>query len=253
MRNEVSNAELAELLAREAEISSGIRVRAFRRAARSAFLWPERAIDLFVSGRPLTELHGIGPFIAPQLRAWIENPPEDRKKTPAIRRDFPTLADAKVLLAAKPAWSKLLRGDLQMHTRWSDGSGTVEEMAVAGQERGYEYLGITDHSKGLKIAGGIDEAALAKQSAEIDAVNHSLGKEGGRLTVLRSIEMNLNPRGEGDMDFRSLRRLDLVLGSFHSALRTKDDQTARIWQRCATRTFRFSAIRVGGFIIIVWG
>ena len=81
---------------------------------------------------------------------------------PLIRRDFLTLADAKVLLAAKPAWAKLLHGDLQMHTQWSDGSGSVAEMGAAGIERGYEYLAITDHSKGLKIAGGIDEASLKR-------------------------------------------------------------------------------------------
>jgi histidinol phosphatase-like PHP family hydrolase len=227
VRNEISNAQLAELLAREAENSSGIRVRAFRRAARSAFLWPERAVDLLANDRALTELHGIGPFVAQQLREWIENTPAESEKVPAIRRDFLTLADAKALLAAEPEWSKRLRGDLQMHTRWSDGSGTVKEMAMAGLERGYEYLAITDHSKGLKIAGGIDEAALAKQGEEIDAVNRWLGANASKLIVLRAIEMNLNPRGEGDMDPKSLRQLDLVLGSFHSALRTKDDQTGR--------------------------
>jgi histidinol phosphatase-like PHP family hydrolase len=221
----ISNAELAELLAREAEQSSGIRVRAFRRAARSAFLWPERAADLIASGRALIELHGVGPFIERQLREWIGNPPVKPAATPVIRRDFLTLADAKALLAAKPAWGKLLRGDLQMHTRWSDGSGSVAEMGVAGIERGYEYLAITDHSKGLKIAGGIDELALKQQAREINRFNNSLGKN--RLTVLRSIEMNLNPRGEGDMNARALDKLDLVLGSFHSALRTKEDQTAR--------------------------
>jgi len=221
----ISNAELAELLAREAEQSSGIRVRAFRRAARSAFLWPERAADLVVSGRALTELHGVGPFIERQLREWIQSPPLKPAATPVIRRDFLTLADAKTLLAAKPAWAKLLRGDLQMHTQWSDGSGSVAEMGAAGIERSYEYLAMTDHSKGLKIAGGIDEAALKRQAHEIGQFNNSLGKNG--LTVLRSIEMNLNPRGEGDMDPQALRELDLVLGSFHSALRKKEDQTAR--------------------------
>lgn len=225
--NELSNANLAELLAREAENSSGIRVRAFRRAARSAFLWPERAIDLFAHGRDLTELQGVGPFIAQQLRAWIERPPAKLGTIPATRRDFLTLADAKKLLAARPAWARSLRGDLQMHTRWSDGSATVEEMAAAGEARGYEYIAITDHSKGLKIAGGIDELQLAQQAREIDAVNNSLGEKRSRLTVLRSLEMNLNPRGEGDMNAQSLRRLDLVLGSFHSSLRTTEDQTAR--------------------------
>jgi putative hydrolase len=226
-RADLSNAELAELLAREAEQVSGIRVRAFRRAARSAFLWPERAVDLVASSRDLTELHGVGPFIAQQLRAWIDKPPPELNKIPATRRDFLTLADAKILLAGRPAWAKSLRGDLQMHTQWSDGSGTVEEMAAAGQERGYEYLAITDHSKGLKIAGGIDEIALARQAQEIELVNRSLGAPQAGLTVLRSLEMNLNPRGQGDMDPASLRQLDLVLGAFHSSLRTKEDQTQR--------------------------
>lgn len=220
-----SNSDIAELLARKAETSSGILVRAFRRAARSAFLWPERAADLVASGRPLTELHGVGPFIAEQLRAWIEKSPLDEAKPPAIRRDFLTRADARAMLATNPEWAKKLRGDLQMHTQWSDGSATILEMARAAKERGYEYIAITDHSKGLKIAGGIDEKALAEQALEIAEANAAMLGHG--VTVLRSIEMNLNPRGEGDMDRKSLARLDLVLGAFHSALRTKEDQTER--------------------------
>lgn len=112
-----------------------------------------------------------------------------------------------------------------MHTGWSDGSASILEMAEAAKSRGYEYIGITDHSKGLKIAGGIDEKALAKQAREIAAANDVM--RGSGLTVLRSIEMNLNPRGEGDMDPKSLARLDIVLGAFHSALRKKEDQTPR--------------------------
>jgi histidinol phosphatase-like PHP family hydrolase len=98
-------------------------------------------------------------------------------------------------------------------------------MAEAAKERRYEYIGITDHSKGLKIAGGIDERALAEQGREIGVVNGLI--RGSGLTVLRSIEMNLNPRGEGDMDPKALARLDLVLGAFHSVLRKKEDQTSR--------------------------
>jgi histidinol phosphatase-like PHP family hydrolase len=221
----LSNADLAELLARKAETSSGILVRAFRRAARSAFLWPELANDLVAAGRPLTELHGVGPFIAKQLHTWIEKPPRIEIKPPALRRDFLTRADARAVLVANPEWSKRLKGDLQMHTAWSDGSASILEMAEAAKNLGYEYIGITDHSKGLKIAGGIDEKALAKQAHEIGAANGAM--HGSGLTVLRSIEMNLNPRGEGDMDPKSLARLDIVLGAFHSALRTKEDQTPR--------------------------
>ncbi|MFL6520442.1 MAG: PHP domain-containing protein [Chthoniobacterales bacterium] len=225
MRRALSNADLAELLAREAANSSGILVRAFRRAARSAFLWPERAHDVFHAGRPLSELHGVGPFIAKQLQAWIEKPPRQKARPPLIRRDFLTLADARVILAENSDWSARLRGDLQMHTGWSDGSASIAEMAEAAKDRGYEYIAITDHSKGLKIAGGIDEKALAQQAREIAGVNRVMA--GSRLTVLRSIEMNLNPRGEGDMNPKSLARLDIVLGAFHSALRTKEDQTPR--------------------------
>jgi histidinol phosphatase-like PHP family hydrolase len=114
-----------------------------------------------------------------------------------------------------------------MHSRWSDGSGTIAEMAGAAKERSYEYIAITDHSKGLKIAGGIDERALEKQGAEIAKLNIALSKSGQNPIVLRSVEMNLNPRGEGDMSPKSLATLDLVLGSFHSSLRTLEDQTDR--------------------------
>ena len=137
------------------------------------------------------------------------------------------MPEARRLLASRPAWHRKLRGDLQMHTRWSDGSGTIAEMADAAVTRSYDYIAITDHSKTLKIAGGIDERALKLQGTEIAKVNVALSKSRAHLTVLRSIEMNLNPRGEGDMSADSLQRLDLVLGSFHSALRTTEDQTER--------------------------
>ena len=219
----LSNTELAELLAREAEKQSGILSRAYRRAARSAFLWPEQVGDLIEQHRPLSELRSIGPFITKRILRWIDKPPKEKARAPAIRRDFIALADARVLLAKNPRWSKQLRGDLQMHTHYSDGSGTIAEMADAARQRNYEYIAITDHSKGLKIAGGIDEKRLAKQAAEINRANRS----SNGVTVLSSIEMNLNPRGEGDMDPKALAKLDIVLGSFHSVLRVKHDQTER--------------------------
>jgi DNA polymerase (family 10) len=114
-----------------------------------------------------------------------------------------------------------------MHTRWSDGFATIAEMAGAASQRSYEYIAITDHSRSLKIAGGIDEHALKKQGAEIAKLNILASKSGAKLIVLRSVEMNLNPRGEGDMLPESLLALDLVLGSFHSSLRTVQDQTDR--------------------------
>lgn len=218
----LSNAEIAELLAREAEAVEGIRGRAFRRAARSALLWPDHAAALLAEGRSLTELLCVGPFIERQLRNWIENPPPETHPPP-LRGDFLALADARQLLAKLPKWAKQLRGDLQMHTTWSDGSAGIAEMAASARERGYEYIAITDHSKGLKIAGGIDERALRHQAEEIAKTNRLTDG----VTVMRSLEMNLNPRGEGDMEPEALRELDLVLGSFHSAIRKTEDQSER--------------------------
>ena len=223
----LSNTDIAELLAQQAERETGILSRAYRRAARSAFLWPEEVSHLVAQNRPLTELRGIGPFIEKQIRNWFDEALRRPKSVPALRQDFISMAEARRLLAGRPSWPEKLRGDLQMHSRWSDGSATIAEMADAAKERSYDYIAITDHSKGLKIAGGIDERALKRQGTEIAKVNAALSKSGSQLIVLRSIEMNLNPRGEGDMSPDSLLGLDLVLGSFHSALRTTEDQTER--------------------------
>ena len=219
----LTNSEIAELLAREAEKESGILSRAYRRAARSAFLWPDQVADLIRQNRPLTELRSIGPFITKRILRWTDSPPNQKLRPPAIRRDFLTLADARALLAKNRRWAERLKGDLQMHSRYSDGSGTIAKMAEAARERRHQYIAITDHSKGLKIAGGIDEKRLSKQATEIARINNS---QNG-VSVLTSIELNLNPRGEGDMDPRALAKLDIVLGSFHSVLRVKHDQTER--------------------------
>jgi histidinol phosphatase-like PHP family hydrolase len=222
----LTNADLAAFLALEAETESGTLARAYRRAARSAFLWPESVTALLDKRESLLGLHGVGPFIAKKLIEWVNKPP-GRVPSHPERRDFLTMADARRLMSAKPGWGNMLRGDLQMHTVWSDGSGTVADMAEAAKARGYEYIAITDHSKGLKIAGGINEAQLRQQADEIRKLNVRTASTGGGLTILRSIELNLNPHGEGDMLKTALARLDLVLGSFHSALRVKQDQTAR--------------------------
>ena len=146
---------------------------------------------------------------------------------PALRSGFLTFTQAQAILAAQPEWMASLKGDLQMHSLWSDGSASIAEMAAAAVELDYEYIAITDHAKGLKIAGGIDEAQLREQAAEIAAVNRSLESAGHKLRVLRSIELNLNPAGEGDMEPQALAELDIVIGCFHSALRRKEDQTER--------------------------
>lgn len=159
----LDNAAIAELLILEAKTAEGHREQAFRRAAHEAFMWPEEAADLKAAGRSLTELPGIGPSLAKRLHRWIDSTPEI--EVPPIRDEFLTLAQARRVLEANPAWRPRLNGDLQMHTVWSDGGGTISEMAAAAIERNYKYIGSTDHTKGLQIANGLDETRLAAQGA----------------------------------------------------------------------------------------
>jgi histidinol phosphatase-like PHP family hydrolase len=222
----VSNAGLAELLAAKAEAARPPLTKAFRRASRRALLWPVEAGTLLREGRSLTELSGIGPYLEKVIEDWVDHPPAI-PAPPALRAGFLTLTQARAVLTRNPAWPSALKGDLQMHTNWSDGSGSLADMADAANQRSYEFIAITDHSKGLKIAGGIDENQLRRQSVEIEITNERLRQSGSGLRLLRSIELNLNPRGEGDMDVAALSELDLVLGCFHSSLRRKEDQTDR--------------------------
>jgi histidinol phosphatase-like PHP family hydrolase len=222
----LSNRSIAELLVRAGEGEEGYKRKAFFRAAHAAFIWPEEAAALVAENRSPTELPAVGPYLAKVITAWIGDPPE-LPTPPPIRQNFLTLTEARDVIEAHPEWRTKLKGDLQMHTQWSDGAGTIREMADAALARGYEYIAITDHTKGLKIAGGIDEVELAKQTGEINEVNAQVAAEKKHFRVLRSVELNLSPSGEGDLDCAFLQGLDIVLGSFHSVLRVTTDQTER--------------------------
>jgi histidinol phosphatase-like PHP family hydrolase len=218
-----TNRDIAELLALEAERSVGHLPRAFRRASRRAFTWPMEAAELLDNERSLQELRGVGPFLAERIERWIVDGvvPGD---PPDIRAGFITLTDARRIIGNRQP----LRGDLQMHTTWSDGGSSVERMARAGIARGYEYIAVTDHSAaGLPIVKGLNETRLNAQALEIAQLNAQLEREGAELRVLHSVEMNLDPRGAGDLDAVALSKLDIVLGSFHSALRREEPQTER--------------------------
>ena len=226
LKESLRNQNIAELLATAAESAKQPLQKALRRASRKAFLWPEEATTLVSQGRSLEELAGVGPALSKIIGRWIDDPP-DIPTPPEIRQGFLTLPQSQSILQSNPSWAQQLRGDLQMHTVWSDGGDSIADMAKAGAERGYEFIAITDHAKGLKIAGGINEEQLALQAEEISQVNDVMAAAGQPIRVLRSIELNLSPSGSGDMDERALARLDLVLGCFHSSLRKKEDQTER--------------------------
>lgn len=132
-------------------------------------------------------------------------PPELREGTGEVavagRRQLPRLLE-----------SGDLKGFLHCHTRYSDGSSTVEELARACQAAGYEYLGITDHSQAAAYAGGLRPDDLARQADEIDEVNSRL--HGFR--VLKGIEADILQDGRVDYDQQVLERLDFVIASIHS-------------------------------------
>jgi len=233
----LTNRELSELFRRAAADESGHRRQALQRAARSAYFWPEEAADLASSSRSLTELRSVGPWVARVILGWLEDPPELFEPDPSgLREDFLTLAEARSTLVDHPEWTSSIQADLQMHTTYSDGKADLRTMVGAAAARGYHHVLITDHSKDLPIANGMDEERLAEQGRDIDAVNQELDAAGERLVVLKGIEMNLSPEGEGDMDHEALARLDLVLGAFHSKLRLKEDQTERYLAALANRT-----------------
>lgn len=224
VERELRNSDIGELLAAEAETAKYPLQKALRRAGRASFLWPVEAAELVQQSRPLTELRGIGPFLEKLIRKWLENPPRPPKRE-GSRQNFFTWPEAQKILKKFPDWKRELRGDLQMHTEWSDGSGTIRAMAEAAIERGYQYIAITDHGKKLKIAGGINEAELEEQGREIKILNEEFAAK--EFRILRSIEMNLDTEGNGDMAPAALKKLDLVLAAFHSSLRRKEDQTDR--------------------------
>lgn len=142
----------------------------------------------------MNELPGVGPYVNKIISRWIELSPAVANP-PVVRASFLTRMEAGAILRKEPSWADRVKGDLQMHTLWSDGSASIQEMAEAGEDRGYEYIAITDHSKGLKVAGGINEEQLEQQGVEIDSVNASLAAAGRSIRVLRSIEVNLSPTG----------------------------------------------------------
>lgn len=118
-----------------------------------------------------------------------------------------------------------VKGFLHCHTNYSDGSNSVEQLALAAQSAGYEYLGVTDHSQAAAYAGGLTPEDLARQAEEIDQVNARL--EGFR--VLKGIEADILQDGSIDYDLRVLERLDFVIASIHSRFNMGEkEMTARM-------------------------
>jgi histidinol phosphatase-like PHP family hydrolase len=112
-----------------------------------------------------------------------------------------------------------------MHSVWSDGAETIESIAEACLARGHRCAGITDHSYGLPVAGGMTMAPVVDQHAEIDGLNRKLE---GRFRLFKGIETNIRPDGTVDMEPDELRRFEFVVASPHSQLCKSVGQTGRM-------------------------
>lgn len=116
-------------------------------------------------------------------------------------------------------------GDLQMHSEWSDGSQTLENIIETGLSRGYDFCGVTDHSYGLPIVGGLSMERLAEQHREIERLNRAYR---GKFRLIKGIEANIRADGSVDMKPSELAKLELVVAAPHSVLRSAADQTPRM-------------------------
>jgi len=211
----------------------------YSRAA-NAVLRLDRHITPLLESNTFRAIPGIGPTtdrIARELvydgaSAFVTRAIEEAGQGEAVARQrtlrehFLSNAAVQEILerSGVPSRSRY-RGDFQMHSTWSDGAESVEAMAEACMARGYRCAGMTDHSYGLPIAGGMSMAAVADQHAAIDAVN---AKHGARFRLFKGIEANIRPDGTIDMERDELRRFEFVVASPHSLLRKGIDQTARM-------------------------
>ena len=157
----------------------------------------------------------------------------------------------EVALAGEKALRTLVRaedikGDLHAHSTSSDGSDSIEDMAEAARERGYEYLGISDHSQSLKIARGVSIEDLWKQIKYIDRLNGRL--DGFR--ILKSSEVDILADGSLDYPDDLLRELDYTVCSIHSRFAfNKDQQTERILRAMDNRYFNILGHATGRLLL----
>ncbi|HER24264.1 MAG TPA: DNA polymerase/3'-5' exonuclease PolX [Candidatus Atribacteria bacterium] len=138
------------------------------------------------------------PFIAPELR-------EDRGEIEAAQENkLPRLIE-----------NPQIKGDLHLHSQWSDGVDTIQQMAEAAKKRGYKYIAITDHSQSLKFAGGLTEERLREQVEEIQKLNQELDD----FIILTGIEVDIKSDGSLDFSDEILSKLDVVVAAIHSGFK----------------------------------
>jgi DNA polymerase (family X) len=190
---------------RRRAVEQGLRISEY-----GVFRVHEDAREEFVAGREEADVYAsVGlPWIPPELR-------EDRGEIEtAVRGSLPRLIETADM-----------RADLHMHSIWSDGRQTIEEMVEACAARGYEYMVISDHSKVLAMTNGLDAYRLREQWKEIDEIR----ARHPEIRILRSMEVDILADGSLDLEDEMLAGLDLVLISLHSRFDLpQEQQTERV-------------------------
>jgi DNA polymerase (family 10) len=116
-----------------------------------------------------------------------------------------------------------IKGDLHVHTKWSDGSHDLDTMMEAARKKGYQYIAITDHTKGLGVAHGLDEKRLAEQIKRIDEANEKLVG----FKILKGTEIDIRSDGRLDLADEALAALDIVVASVHSGFKQTQEQITK--------------------------
>jgi histidinol phosphatase-like PHP family hydrolase len=171
---------------------------------------------------------GTSPIVERAVEAAQPRTREDILRRRGLRSHFLSRAAAEAALRSRRANAPAredVRCDLQMHSDWSDGVQTLEEIIETGIARGYSHAAVTDHSYGLPIAGGLSMARVEQQHREIDALNASYH---GRFRLLKGIEANIRADGSVDMTYPELALMEIVVAAPHSTLRSSADQTPRL-------------------------
>jgi len=154
--------------------------------------------------------------------AWM--PPEIRENR----------GEVELALKGKNYLPKLIelrdiKGDLHCHSNWDGGANSILEMAEAAIERGYQYLGISDHTKFLKIEHGLDEKKLSLQRKEVDKLNLKFKQRGAEFRILQGAETNILNDGSIDIKDEALKKLDYAIAGIHSSFKMpKEKMTERI-------------------------
>jgi len=127
---------------------------------------------------------------------------------------------------------KDIKGELHVHSTYSDGKNTISEMVEAAQKRGYEYLAISDHSERLKVAHGVSPADLKKKAKEIDQLNKKLKN----FRILFGTEVEIDRNGDLDYNDKILSEFDVVIAAIHSGFEQNQQQlTKRLTRACQNK------------------